>query len=108
MPRVESSRTGEPRRGSHCHDRTAAPPLPIALPLRHCFVNTPHSAQGLKTLTLHGNGIENAPQYRFRVGCLVSKSLRTLDFSPLTIIDKDSASTWSKSQTPRGIRTPRR
>ena len=47
MPRVESSRTGEPHCGSHCHDRTAAPPLPITLPLRHCLFNTPHSAQAL-------------------------------------------------------------
>ena len=34
VPRVDPSRTGEPHCGSHCHDRTAAPPLPIALPLR--------------------------------------------------------------------------
>ena len=47
MPRVESSRTGESHCGSHCHDRTAAPPLPIALPLRHCLFNTPHAVAGL-------------------------------------------------------------
>ena len=47
MPRAGSSRTGEPHCGSHCHDRTAAPPLPIALPLRHCLVNTPHSVADL-------------------------------------------------------------
>ena len=41
VPRVGSSRTGEPHCGSHCHDRTAAPPLSIALPLRHCSCNTP-------------------------------------------------------------------
>ena len=34
VPRVEPSRAGEPRRRSHCHDRTAAPPLPTAQPLR--------------------------------------------------------------------------
>ena len=28
-----ASRTGEPHCGSHCHDRTAAPPLPVALPM---------------------------------------------------------------------------
>ena len=44
MPRGQSACNGEPRCGSHCHDRTAAPPLPIALPLRHCLFNTPHSA----------------------------------------------------------------
>ena len=45
MHRVESSRTGEHHCGSHCHDRTAAPPLSIALPLRHCLFNRPHAAQ---------------------------------------------------------------
>ena len=36
MPRVEASRPGEPHCGCRCHDRTAAPPPPIALPRRHC------------------------------------------------------------------------
>ena len=45
MPRDESSRTGEPHCGSHCHDRTAAPSLPITLPLWHYWLNTRHSAQ---------------------------------------------------------------
>ena len=49
MPRDQSSRAGEPHCGSHCHDRTAAPPLPIALPRRHCLFNTPHSAQAAPT-----------------------------------------------------------
>ena len=45
IPRVESSRTGEPHCCSHCHDCTAAPPLPIALPHRHRLFNTPRFAQ---------------------------------------------------------------
>ena len=47
VPRDQSSRTGEPHCGSHCHGRTAAPPLPIALPRRHCiFCKTRHILQG--------------------------------------------------------------
>ena len=46
MLRVEPSHTGAPHCRSHCHARTAAPPLPIALPRPHCLFNTPHIAAG--------------------------------------------------------------
>ena len=49
MPRDQSSGTGEPHCGSHCHGRTATPPLPIALPLRHYLSNTPHYVQATAT-----------------------------------------------------------
>ena len=65
MPRDQSSRTGEPHCGSHCHDRTAAPtpPPPIALPLRHCLFNTPYSVQPMDILyaddkTVHPTAIK--------------------------------------------------
>ena len=55
---------GEPHCGSHCHDRTAAPPLSIALPLRHCLFNTPPYAQagaGFTGLLNYGFG-DQVPQ----------------------------------------------
>ena len=40
LPRVEPSHTGAPHCRSHCHARTATPPLSIALPLSRCLFHT--------------------------------------------------------------------
>ena len=51
----------------------------------------------LHTLTMHGNEVENCKGYRFR---LVSSlpHLKSLDFSALTIVEKDKAKTWRRAR----------
>ena len=54
----------------------------------------------LHTLTLHGNEVENAPNYRFRLASNLP-TLKNLDFSALTIVEKDKARTWAAGQQAR-------
>eukprot|EP00741_Cyanophora_paradoxa_P013792 tig00020710_g13314.t1 len=50
--------------------------------------------QGLHTLTLHGNPIENKKHYRqYVIACC--PNLRTLDFIPLTRHDRTKATHWA-------------
>ena len=92
MPRAESSRAGEPHCGSHCHDRTAAPPLSIALPLRHCLFNRPHSAQASpksgapgrgtsSTTTILGRFQASLP-YSSDIFCVLNPSAQTHTVAP--------------------------
>jgi len=59
----------------------------------------------LTTLTLQGNPLEDSlkPSYRYRVAAAVGPTLRKLDFSSLTVIEKDKARVWI--ETPRNKRT---
>ena len=53
----------------------------------------------LKSLTLHGNPIENRPGYRHHVITLLPQLL-TLDFSGVTMADRATAHTWSTMIAP--------
>mmetsp|Transcript_14086 Transcript_14086/g.20751 ORF Transcript_14086/g.20751 Transcript_14086/m.20751 type:complete len:198 (-) Transcript_14086:321-914(-) len=49
---------------------------------------------GLKSLTLHGNPVEEGKHYRnYLIHFL--PSLNQLDFSPITRLDRDKAATWA-------------
>ena len=56
----------------------------------------------LHTLTLHGNAVENVPNYRFKLAVNLP-ALKSLDFSALTIVEKDKARTWAKGQEARRL-----
>lgn len=47
----------------------------------------------LRSLTLHGNPLEETPNYRFYVIAHLP-SLRSLDFSPVTPVERDRATSW--------------
>lgn len=47
----------------------------------------------LKALTIHGNPAEEQAHARFRIISAIP-TLRTLNFSPITPLDREKASTW--------------
>mmetsp|Transcript_6599 Transcript_6599/g.23290 ORF Transcript_6599/g.23290 Transcript_6599/m.23290 type:complete len:188 (-) Transcript_6599:62-625(-) len=51
----------------------------------------------LQKLTLHGNPMEELPNYRLHVLTTIPK-LRSLDFSAVTKLDRDKAETWNKAR----------
>ena len=93
---------------SHIEPIVAACP---SLKLLYLHVNTisePKQLDCLKglpflhTLTLHGNDVENVPNYRFKLAVNLP-ALKSLDFSALTIVEKDKARTWAKGQEARRL-----
>lgn len=56
--------------------------------------------QQLKSLTLHGNPVEEVPSYRFTVVATMPE-LRSLDFSPVTRVERDKAVAWRSMRRPR-------
>ena len=63
----------------------------------------------LKALTLNGNPLEkdlSAVGYRFRVAAAVP-SLQKLDFSSLTILERDTGAVWRSKRVNKRLLTPR-
>eukprot|EP00899_Mesostigma_viride_P003183 jgi/Mesvir1/12866/Mv05892-RA.1 len=56
----------------------------------------------LVKLTLNGNPIEELPNYRLFVFAMVP-TLRTLDFIPITKVDRDRADTWLQQHSRRAM-----
>lgn len=51
----------------------------------------------LNKLTLHGNPVEELPNYRLRVPCSLH-SLRSLDFIGITKLDRDKMMMWDRAR----------
>lgn len=54
----------------------------------------------LGKLTLHGNPVAQVPTYRRAVPHLLPH-LRSLDFAPITKVDRDSAAVWARCHDKR-------
>lgn len=54
----------------------------------------------LGKLTLHGNPVAQVPTYRRAIPHLLPR-LRSLDFAPITKVDRDSAAVWARCHEKR-------